>query len=157
MPKDRGFEDFVRTHCEKLIQSLSLVALDRESAADAAQEAFLELHLRFNEVRDPLPWLYRVAFNRCLHHRRRLARRLRVFERLVGASSSEDWISPPMADTEFKDTLAGLPLKQRTAATLYYLADLSISEIAAVMGISEGSVNQHLFRAREALREALEA
>ncbi len=81
MPKDRGFEDFVRTHCEKLIQSLSLVALDRESAADAAQEAFLELHLRFNEVRDPLPWLYRVAFNRCLHHRRRLARRLRVFER----------------------------------------------------------------------------
>ncbi len=62
-----------------------------------------------------------------------------------------------MADTEFKDTLAGLPLKQRTAATLYYLADLSISEIAAVMGISEGSVNQHLFRAREALREALEA
>jgi RNA polymerase sigma factor (sigma-70 family) len=157
-PRENGaFEEFMRAHSSRLVQSLSLVALDRDSAADAAQEAFLELHLHFDDVRDPVPWLYRVAFNRCLDHRRRFARRVRLFERLVGTAAVEDWIAPAMADTEFKDLLIKLPLRQRTAATLYYLADFSVSEIATVMSISEGTVDRHLFRARSALRETLEA
>jgi RNA polymerase sigma factor (sigma-70 family) len=156
-PGNGAFEGFMREHCGRLVQSLSLVALDRESAADAAQEAFLELHLHFAEVRDPVPWLYRVAFNRCLDSRRRLARRLRLFEKLAGATSPADWIAPAMAHTDFSDVLAGLPVRQRTAATLFYLADLPVAEIAQVMKISEGSVNRHLFRAREALRITLEA
>jgi RNA polymerase sigma factor (sigma-70 family) len=151
-----GFEAFVRAQCGRLIQSLSLVALDRESAADAAQEAFLQLYLHFDEVRDPVPWVYRVAFNRCLDHRRRLARRLRVWERLVEASPAEDWIAPAMAASDFRQLLAELPLKQRTAATLYYLADLSVNDSAMIMNVTEGSVNRHLFRAREALRETLQ-
>jgi DNA-directed RNA polymerase specialized sigma24 family protein len=110
-----AFEDFMRNHCGRLVQSLSLVALDRESAADAAQEAFLELHLHLDEVRDPVPWLYRVAFNRCLDSRRRFARRLRLLERLVGTSSSEVWIAPAMVHTDFRHLLAKLRLRQRTA------------------------------------------
>jgi RNA polymerase sigma-70 factor (ECF subfamily) len=159
-PAGRGngaFEDLMRNHCGQLIQSLSLVALDRETAADAAQDAFLELHLHFDEVRDPVPWLYRVAFNRCLDSRRRFARRVRLLERLVGVASPEDWIAPAMAHTDFSEVLVKLPLRQRTAATLYYLADLSVSEIAATMNVSEGSVNRHLYRARETLRNTLEA
>jgi RNA polymerase sigma factor (sigma-70 family) len=154
---DNGsFESLVRDNCEKLIQTLSLVALDREHAADAAQEAFLQLHLHLNEVAAPVPWLYKVALNRCLDHRRRLARRARLVERLAGSSSPEDWIAPEMETTSFRDTLAGLPLKQRTAATLYYFADLSTAEVASVMNISEGSVDRHLYRARAALRRTLE-
>jgi RNA polymerase sigma-70 factor, ECF subfamily len=151
------FEDLVRDNCERLVQTLSLVALDRETAADASQEAFLELHLHLDEVRDPVPWLYKVALNRCLDHRRRVARGVRLLERLVGISSPEDWIAPAMVSSEFRDVLARLPGRQRTAATLFYLADLSISEIATVMNVSEGSVNRHLYRAREALRKTLEA
>jgi RNA polymerase sigma-70 factor (ECF subfamily) len=152
-----SFESFMRDNCSRLVQSLSLVALDRESAADAAQEAFLELHLHLSEVRDPIPWLYRVAFNRCLDSRRRFARRVRLFERLTRSTTSADWIAPAMAQSDFKEVLAGLPLRQRTAATLYYLADLPVAEIATVMNVSEGSVNRHLYRAREALRTTLEA
>jgi RNA polymerase sigma-70 factor (ECF subfamily) len=62
-----------------------------------------------------------------------------------------------MAHTELREVLVQLPLRQRTAVTLYYLADLSVAEIAAVMNVSEGSVNRHLFRAREALHDTLEA
>lgn len=155
-PANWCFEDFVRNNCERLVQTLSLVALDRETAADAAQEAFLELYLHLDEVRDPVPWLYKVALNRCLDYRRRVARGVSLFERLVGVSSPQDWIAPAMASSEFRDSLARLPGRQRTAATLFYLADLSISEIATVMNVSDGSVNRHLYRAREALRKTLE-
>ena len=152
-----SFESFMREHCSRLIQSLSLVALDRESAADAAQEAFIELHLHLSEVRDPVPWLYRVAFNRCLDTRRHFARRVRLFERLTRSMASEDWIAPTMAQSDFKEVLSGLPLRQRTAATLFYLADLPITEIATAMDVSEGSVKRHLGRARETLCTTLEA
>jgi RNA polymerase sigma factor (sigma-70 family) len=154
---ERAFEDFMHAHCQRLVQSLSLVALDRESAADAAQEAFLELHMHFDEVRDPVPWLYRVAFNRCLESRRRFARRVRLFDALTRTIAPDDWIAPAMADRDFKDVLSNLPVQQRTAATLYYLADLPVAAIASVMNISEGSVNRHLYRARESLRKTLEA
>ena len=52
--------------------------------------------------------------------------------------------------------LSGLPLRQRTATALFFAADFSVAEIAAVMNISEGAVKGLLFRARESLRGALE-
>jgi DNA-directed RNA polymerase specialized sigma24 family protein len=41
------------------------------------------------------------------------------------------------------------------AVVLFYLDDRPISQVASLMGISEGTVNRHLFRAREALRTYL--
>jgi len=52
--------------------------------------------------------------------------------------------------------LGRLPLRQRTAAALFYEADFSVAEIAAVMNISEGAVKSHLSRARQSLRQVLE-
>lgn len=60
-------------------------------------------------------------------------------------------------DLDFASIFRPLPKRQRTAATLYYLNDLSVGEIARVMSISEGAVNSHLHRAREALKGLVEA
>jgi len=65
---DNGsFDSFVREHCSRLVQTLSLVTLDRESASDAAQDAFLRLYLRWDsvgELHDPVAWLYTEVFDR---------------------------------------------------------------------------------------------
>ncbi|MBN1629555.1 MAG: sigma-70 family RNA polymerase sigma factor, partial [Thermoleophilia bacterium] len=50
----------------------------------------------------------------------------------------------------------GLPTKQRTAVALRYVGGLTMSEVAEVMHVSEGTVDQHLRRAIRTLREALE-
>jgi DNA-directed RNA polymerase specialized sigma24 family protein len=42
-------------------------------------------------------------------------------------------------------------------ATALLLEDLPVAKVACSMGISEGSVNTHLHRARAALKQALEA
>ena len=54
-----------------------------------------------------------------------------------------------------RDALARLPLRQRIAVVLYYLDDRSVADVAAIMGVSEGTVKRHLFRAREVLRSAV--
>jgi len=155
-----SYEAFVRDNYRHLIQSLTLIALDPDLAADAAQEAFLQLYLHWQEVQkhpDPVAWVYRVGTNRCKDHYRYLARTAKLFRQLVNASAAErdgvEWESR----SEALAILGCLPRQQRTAAALFYEADLSVADIAAVMKISEGAVKSHLSRARETLRKTLEA
>jgi RNA polymerase sigma-70 factor, ECF subfamily len=161
--RSESFESFMRSHGARLVQALTMISLDREAAADAAQEAFIQLYLRWDGVdrpRDPIAWLYRVGINRCKDHRRFLSRTARVVERLGSGADPEgraDGLVGWMSGTDFTQTLRSLPKGQRTAATLYYLNDLSVGEIAAIMGISDGTVNSHLHRAREALKKLVEA
>jgi RNA polymerase sigma factor (sigma-70 family) len=150
-----SFETVMSQRGERLVKSLTAVFLDRELAADAAQEAFVQLFLNWDEVTqkgDPQPWLYKVALNRCNDYRRGMARAARLFHRLVETPPDEAASDDSTSQSEFMSFLRTLPARQRAAAALYYGADFSVAEIAAVMGISEGSVNTHLHRARIALQ-----
>ena len=152
-------EYIVRQHSPALVRTLTLVVLDRELAADIVQETFLRLYTHWDEATkhpDLVAWLYRVALNRAKDHRRSLARAARLVERLGNDSSSAQ--IPPRwePETEFLSTLKNLPKRQRAAAALHYVGDLSVPEVARVMGISEGAVNSHLHRARLALKDMLE-
>jgi len=154
-----SFEEVVDRQAERLVRSLTAIFLDRELAADGAQDAFVQLYKHWDAVTQagsPDAWLFRVAVNCCKDYKSATARASRLFQRLVGAGPEHpdyvDW--EPRA--EFLSVLSQLPTRQRIAAALYYDADLSVAEIARVMGISEGSVSSHLHRARLALKDILE-
>ena len=61
---------------------------------------------------------------------------------------------PPTRNMDLVSALRSLPDRQREAVVLRYWGDLSVDQCAAVMGVSIGSVNQHLSRARSALRSS---
>jgi RNA polymerase sigma-70 factor (ECF subfamily) len=152
----RSVEGIFRAHYAQLVRALAIVLEDREEAADAVQEAFLQLERRWETVSaydDPVSWVRRVALHRLLTRRRALQRRGRA---LLSLPRPEQQL--PRQNTlavALREVLRKLPLRQRTATVLFYYADLSIAEIAEAMGISERAVNQHLHRAREALRREL--
>ena len=50
----------------------------------------------------------------------------------------------------------GLPRRQREVVSLFYLADLSVAEVAGVLGVSAGTVKSQLHAARARLRAELE-
>ncbi|MGI5940315.1 MAG: RNA polymerase sigma factor [Thermoleophilia bacterium] len=152
------YETIVRRYSERLVQMLGVIFLDRELAADAAQEAFVQLYLHFQEVGEspnPEAWIYRVAVNRGKDYKRQLIRKARLLARLTSAPQASCG-GTALMDDDFMRILKQLPLKQRTAAALFYQADLSISQIARIMDISEGAVNSHLNRARQTLKTLLE-
>ena len=156
--KTSHIERLFSQHYEPLVKSLCFIVFDRELAADAAQEAFFQLYRKWDRIsnyEDPASWVYRVAINRCKDHRRALARATRLLERLAASSSAGDGASWA-PELEFRDALRRLPSRQRTATALHYVAGLSVAQVATAMGISEGAVKSHLFRAREALRSELE-
>jgi RNA polymerase sigma-70 factor (ECF subfamily) len=66
-------------------------------------------------------------------------------------------VEPPPDEThmEIARALAELPRRQREVAVLRYLLEMSTAEVAATLGIGEGTVKSTLSRARAHLAEAL--
>jgi RNA polymerase sigma-70 factor, ECF subfamily len=153
-------DEVFRLEYARLVSALSVWSGDREAAADAVQDAFLELIRRWNRIGtydDPVGWVRRVSINRLRSHHRVLASRALALARLARARPHPDVADPTVGGVspEMKAAFARLGPRQRMAMTLFYVADLPTLEVAEAMGISEGAVQQHLHRARAALREAI--
>ncbi len=177
-PEDRSYaspEALFMDQYEPLAQALTLVAQDPDVARDAVQEAFVRLCREWPTVSGydhQVAWVRKVALNLVRDHQRRSGRWARLSLSLeqieqdavahsdtldpVGdGPASEDAVAS--ADPELWSAVRRLPEKQRTALGLFYIADLSISGVAAAMGVSSGTVKRHLERARSALRTKVEA
>ena len=61
------------------------------------------------------------------------------------------------AGEEFWAAVRSLPQRQAQSAALRYVYDMPVAEIAATLGCSEGTVKQHLSRARHSLAVCLAA
>lgn len=153
----RDFDALFEQQYQRLVRTLTVVAGDRDAAADAVQEAFVKAHLRWRKIGaydDPAGWVRRVAINQLNDEHRRAARKRRLLARLRGRSSTV--VENPEID-EFERLLAALPPQQRAATALYYVDGLSVGEIADALAISSGSVKSHLHDARRRLRPILES
>ena len=142
------FDAFYHEHRGSLVRLCFLTTLDLEVAADAAQEAMLRAFSRWATLREemPLAWVRTVALNLCRSRWRRAQRELRLLPRLYSVSAP-----PPAPDVDLIAALRSLPRRQREAIVLRYWGDLTVEQCASAMGVTAGSVNQHLNRARSTL------
>ena len=127
------------------------VAFDPADAADAVQEAFIVADRRWRDVSsysDPAGWIRRVALNRLLNGRRNHRRRTEILNTLRPVADVD--LSVELLD--LRRSLAALPARMRATATLFYLADLPVEQIAEQMGISVNTVKSNLHDARTRLR-----
>jgi RNA polymerase sigma-70 factor, ECF subfamily len=119
----------------------------REVADDAVAEAFARAMVRGDDVRDPVPYLYRIAF------------------RVASAELQRTDRETDMVETSFDPSTNGLPdvmralreltPAQRAAVYLHYRVDLPVREVARLMGTSGAAVKVHLMRGRRRLRDLL--
>ena len=126
----------------------------RADAEDIMQEVFVRL-LRakpeFTDREHARAWLLRVAAN-CANDWFRAPWRRR-----------EKPLSPTLPAPDgpeqggLVEAVLALPPKYRAVVHLYYYEELSVAEIAAILGKSQGGVKSRLFRARGLLREWMEA
>lgn len=151
-----GFEAVFQNHYRRLVRSMALACGNEDLAADLVQQAFAQLWAswpRISRYESPATWVARVAISRLRDHERSVRRLVAALLRLERTTDSRCLSSGEHLD--ITAALARLPLRQRLAVVLYYFDDRSISQVASLLDVSEGTVNRHLFRAREALRSYL--
>jgi RNA polymerase sigma-70 factor, ECF subfamily len=150
-------EALFRQSYTSIVQSLVLAGTDQAVAEDATQEAFAQAWVRWGRISrydNPSAWVRRVAINKVRNAHRSGLRQEAAIQRLNAGVA--DAAEPGESDSDLLGGLQRLPYKQRLCAVLYYVDDLSTAQVAEAIGISQGSVSQHLSRARTALRAHLE-
>jgi RNA polymerase sigma-70 factor (ECF subfamily) len=167
-----AFSRLVAVH-ESMVFNLAARLLgDGEEARDVAQEVFLQVYRtlgRFEGRSSLKTWIYRIVVNQCHNRRRFWHRHGRDREETL----DEALPAPPAAGTgtampnpyeqtrrrerarAVQQALLGLRFEQRAVVLLREIEGLSGEEVAAALGIPEGTVKSRLSRAREALRGKL--
>lgn len=170
-PPERAIPLLVDRYGDRLY-ALALRMCDSPQAAeDLVQETFLRAFRgwdRFRGEAEPSTWLYTIATRLCRRMQRRRAgepRRLESLESLLPAPGEDvpDLSLPDaleeQARREVREVVEGaiaeLPFRFRLPFVLKELADLSLAEIAAILGIREATAKTRVHRARLRLRRAV--
>ncbi|RVX39154.1 RNA polymerase sigma-70 factor (ECF subfamily) [Nonomuraea polychroma] len=152
------FGEFYDREMPALVWFVLALGADGDTAADVAQTAFVKAFSVWDDLRHPKAWLRRVAQND-LSDRRRARQRETISDELP---DQIDLLSAAMAAelrAEQREVIAALkllPIKQRQALA-WCLDGFTPTEIAESLGMQPTAVRQNLFKAKRALRAALES
>jgi RNA polymerase sigma factor (sigma-70 family) len=164
-----AFERLVRQYqglCWHVVQRM---VRHPEDARDLCQEVFLRVHQCLHQYRGESAlrsWIGQVAYSMAKRHLER--KRIAIAEPAqdeddttpLDAVGDEFDLETATSDAErashLRAAIDALPPLQRTVLTLYHLDEMPIAGIAAITGLSEGTIKSHLFRSRQRLRACLE-
>lgn len=148
------FEGVVELHGPAVLR-FCLAQAGPERGEDVFQETMLAALRAFAEVREPAAirsWLFAIAARKAVDSHRGRARAPVP----IADPEPEPEDEPAFADDRIWQLVRSLPVKQRTAIGLRYLADLSHREIAEVMATSEDAARRNVFEGLRRLRAQLE-
>jgi len=149
-----SFEAWYRGYHAKLVAALTVVAGDGSIGRDAADEALVRAYEKWTRVEklaSPEAWAYTVGVNVL----RRRARRAAIERRIIHRAGDVT-VAPADMRADVWDAVRALPPRQRQAIALRYVLDLSETQVAAALGVAEGTASATLAVARRSLARALE-
>ncbi|WP_218125308.1 RNA polymerase sigma factor [Glycomyces harbinensis] len=151
MRTEAEFTDLYENHFSELAAQVCAYLGDATEAQDLVQEAFLRAWQRWDKVggyEEPVAWVRRVAWNLATsrHRRNQVARKF-----LQKSSAPEPAPAASADHVALVAALRKIPTKRRQALVMHYMADMTISAIAAQTGAREGTVKSWLHRGRKEL------
>lgn len=144
----------VEAHKTALYRLARSILRSDEDAKDAVGEAVCRAFAALPRLRQRdsfKPWLMRITANEAYDI---LARRQRTVS--LEDCGVEPAVPPADAGDSLWPLVQALPDTLRAPVTLFYYDDLTTAQIAAILGIQEGTVRTRLTRGRQMLREILE-
>ena len=160
------YAEAVQQHQDELYGVALRILGDRDAAQDATSRALMKAYRsweRYDQTRPVRHWLLRIAANEAISIGRERTR-----DRDRRASADDALEMPdrePLPDERLvareerervRRAVARLPELYRVPVVLRYFSELSVDEIAAVVGRPSSTVGVQLLRARALLRTALE-
>ncbi|CAM3323649.1 SigE family RNA polymerase sigma factor [Nocardioides dubius] len=152
-----AFEEFARARTAHLLRSAWLLCGSRTEAEDLVQETLVKVYVRMHRVLAP-------ALDNPAAYAQTTLTRTFVSSRRKRSSTEQPYADLPdgalgdHADAaalrvSLADALAEASPTDRAVLVLRYLDDLSVDEVAGILGLSPGAVRNRSMRALARMRE----
>jgi RNA polymerase sigma-70 factor (ECF subfamily) len=154
-----AFEDLIAAMERPLLYYAASLTGNQDSGLDVLQEVWIKAFRGIGKLKDPgalRSWLYTITHGIAVDRIRRNSSRERAEQ--VDLDDFQEAEEPSFAaeDAEaIHQALSELGLKHREVLVLHFLEDLSIAEIATVVGCSEGTVKSRIHYAKRTMKEIL--
>jgi len=161
----REIETLVRAHYADVLNLTRSLLIEPADAEDAAQETFIAAALGLDSFRgDSLmkTWLFGIALNICRSQMRKEARLRKLQQAVRGLlklqtrqRSPEEQAAQNETSERLKKAVQSLNEKHRLPVILFYIHDLPVPEIAALLETNTNTVYSRLHHARKQLKNLL--
>jgi RNA polymerase sigma-70 factor (ECF subfamily) len=160
------FEREVLTHLDALYSFARRLTRDTHDAEDLVSEGVLRAFDHWEQYQlgtNARAWLFTILYHAFVNRRRTAGREAtmphdqdgRPMFEVVGDIDPEGTFYNSFLDEEITRAIDALPEEYRSAVVLSDVHGLRYAEIAAVLGVPEGTVKSRLFRARRLLQKKL--
>ncbi len=169
----RAFDLLVLKYQQRIVKLVSRYVRDPAEALDVAQEAFIKAFRALDSFRGDsafYTWLYRIAINTAKNYLVSMQRRPLEYDLDAQGPELADRVPALQTDESpealaaqdelrrvVESAIASLPDELRTAIMLREFDGMSYEEIAQAMDCPIGTVRSRIFRAREAIDQAITA
>src|SRR5713226_143769 len=164
-----AFAELVQRHQRRVFNLVFRMLQQYEEANEVTQETFFAAWQGLSSFRGDArfsTWLYRIAYNCCLKQleQRKRDRALQAAmqaEHILDHADRDEHASMVMEVHDYqnlvREHLSMLPAKYRIVLVLKHLQEMTYEEMAEILTMPIGTIKTHLFRARNLLKERLEA
>jgi RNA polymerase sigma-70 factor (ECF subfamily) len=158
--RQESFEQLYEEHAADLFSFLVYRAGNRSLAEEVLGDTFEQVirsRRRFDARRGSAKsWIYAIALNKLRDQLRRREVEQRALERsAAGMSTQLDGLEPVDDRDEITRALVGLADEEREVVALRFGGDLTVPELAKVIGESVSTAEGRLYRGLRKLREEL--
>ena len=159
---NRSYDYLVSKYTKRVVSIAWGIVRNAHDADDLAQEAFVRAFQTIGRFKtgEPFgPWIYRIVTNLALDVVKRRQRFRHEELRDTQPAERRDRADLPAVTGELgrriDEAIESLPEMQRIVARLYLVEQFDHAEIAAMTGLSEGTIRSHLSLARGKLKTRL--
>jgi RNA polymerase sigma-70 factor (ECF subfamily) len=149
-----AFDTLLKSIQEPLFRYILRITGERAAAEDTLQDVFLLIFRKLRWLNDPAlfrPWAYRIATRAALARMKR-DRRTESIDAIEIAEIPD--VDRMVVTAQLPDLLSRVSPASRTVLALHYLEDMTLPEVADILGISIGTVKSRLAYGLTSLREA---
>lgn len=157
MPEEK-IEQLLNDYGNAIFRMCFLYLKDYHLAEDAVQETFIKAMYAYDSFQhksNEKTWLTQIAINSCKNIMRTKWFRLSRNELKDDIQTNDDFLSKIIEENSISKAIMQLRAGDRKMILLYYYQELSMKEIAEIIGKSENTVIQRVNRARSRLKKIL--
>lgn len=160
---EQAFAELYRRYGQRMFRFFyRMLWQDAGRAEDFTQELFVKIIERpegYHPARPFVTWLYALAYNLCKNEYRRQARAASHFAKIIPPDETihmSDPVDQQLLEAQLRAWIDALPPAHRQCFVLRFQEELSVQEIAEIVGCPEGTVKSRLHYAVQKLTAGIQ-